>query len=132
MNFLILYLIILKINSLMISLNNYNMYCINKQLDSADTIKGSFICSGEKEDLIHVYLKNDNNEILYNNILENKYNFKGEFAIESKKGIYTMCFELKTYFDIIISFDIYTLNETGHIVNLVKDGISLFMIYRYN
>jgi hypothetical protein len=123
MKVLLILTYIINIASLMIGLDKLKTFCLNKELKEEDTLQGSFVVSGEQEDLLYVTLKNKQNTIVYENKLTNgQFDYKGEFAFTAQSGNYTYCFESKAKTDIIISFDIYTLKESGHIINLVKDG----------
>jgi Zn/Cd-binding protein ZinT len=120
--FLVIFSLIYKISNLMVGLDKLKSFCLNKEVKVADTLQGSFVCTGEQEDLLYVSIKNKQGEIVYNNTgLSNKYDYKGDFSVSAQPGNYTYCFESKAKTDLIVSFDIYTLKESGHIINLVTD-----------
>jgi hypothetical protein len=108
-------------NSLLINLENFETFCLNKDIQKDDLIKISFICLGEIENIVYVSLKN-RNDIVYHNLFGDNYTTKGEFETKTKGGVYRLCFESKHKYDTIISFDINTSYESGHVVNIVKDG----------
>ena len=58
----------------MIVLKRNKEYCINKNVDFLDVLNGSYMVSGEREDLIHIQLFNEN-KVLYDNKEEN-YGYK--------------------------------------------------------
>jgi hypothetical protein len=58
----------------MIVLQRNKEYCINKKVQFLDILNFSYMVSGEREDLIHIQLVNEN-KILYDNQEEN-YGYK--------------------------------------------------------
>jgi hypothetical protein len=119
-NFLIISFFYL-IKPLLISLKSYQTFCVNKDIQKNDMVKLSFQCMGEIENIIFVYLKNREKNI-HHNSRDNSYTNRDEFEVKSIGGVYTLCFESKYKYDTVISFDINTLHESGHIVNIVQDG----------
>ena len=73
-NILLLLINLININCLMIVLKRNKEYCINKNVDFLDVLNGSYMVSGEREDLIHIQLFNEN-KVLYDNKEEN-YGYK--------------------------------------------------------
>ena len=71
---LILITNLIKINSIIIVLQRNKEYCINKKVKFLDVLNFSYMVSGEREDLIHIQLFNEN-KILYDNQEEN-YGYK--------------------------------------------------------
>lgn len=58
---------IFGISCLMVVLERSKEYCINKDIEAGDTLKFSYMVSGEKEDAIDVQLKENENKLLYRN-----------------------------------------------------------------
>jgi hypothetical protein len=111
------------VSTMMVGIDKLKSYCLSKELKEDDTLQLSFVCTGEQEDLLYVTLKSEQGVVHYENKLANsKYDYKGDFSMEAKTGTYTYCFESKAKTDLIVSFEIYTLKESGHVINLVKDG----------
>ena len=65
--FLIFLLNIFRISCLMVVLERSKEYCIIKDIEAGDTLKFSYMVSGEKEDLINVQLMENEYKILYLN-----------------------------------------------------------------
>lgn len=65
--FLIILLNIFRISCLMVVLERSKEYCIIKDIEAGDTLKFSYMVSGEKEDSIDVQLKENEYKMLYSN-----------------------------------------------------------------
>lgn len=122
--FLSFFALISEYNSLMVVLEKGNQYCINKDVLSGDILKGSFVCTGEHQKMADVVVNSSYSKILYQNkdtdgktILD-----QGDFTINIEySGAYSLCFMPKED-EIVVSFEFFTMNESGHIINLAKDG----------
>ena len=133
-NFSLLLILFFEISSLMVVLERNKEYCIIKDVDAIDTLKISYMVSGEKEDSINIQLKDSDDIIYYNNQEKNSiYKDSGEFSLNVnnksknilifyKKDVFTLCFNSLCPKETVISFEFFTLNESGHILNLANNG----------
>jgi hypothetical protein len=106
-------------NSLYIELDGYNTFCINKDIQKGDIIK--FYSESPEGSIIYTYLKN-RDDIIYSNIFNNKILNKIDHETKARGGVYTLCYESKQSQVSVISFDIETLQETGPLIDIVKEG----------
>ena len=121
---------------LLIILEQNKEFCINKQIEKDDVVKASYVISGDESTEHSVSINIDQKIIdpnskfngkkttLYTNsvndeILKNQDDV--QFIVENQSLIY-YCF-ISDKKDAIVSFEIYTEKENGHILNLAKDGV---------
>lgn len=150
MKSLILFLLInaSTILSLMVVLNKNKSFCVNKDILENDTLRYQYSVSGDSitESSVHVTImkrilgkkankeskenKNKNNKedhnsnTIYNNIIgDNNYKKEdsGTFDIINNSSI-TICFKSK-YPEVIVSFEFYSNNESGHYLNIAQNEV---------
>jgi hypothetical protein len=114
-----------NILSVIIILEKNKEYCLYKEIPGGEVLKGSYVITGEKQDTVTVWVEGPFNKGLFNN-KDNKGRFsdKGEFIIPIEHhGTHTLCFHTKHANNILVSFEFFTLQESGHIINLAKDEV---------
>ena len=130
-----IYLLISTTYQLMVILEDGKEFCVFKDLLTTDTFKFSYMVSGdetiEKSVNVRILDINNNKRVMYNNLNkitgENLSSDNQELTVNIRTT-YSMCF-LTKYKSVIVSFEIFTLSESGHIINLAKDE-SIDEIYR--
>jgi hypothetical protein len=124
-NLILLILFLLSTtNSLMIVLEKNIEYCADKEINSGDSIKASYMITGKKQDQVKVTLKGPHSMDYYTNVIENESIFKSSDDINLSieySGNYSLCFLTKKSSNTVVSFEYYTLNESGHLISLAKD-----------
>lgn len=65
--FLVLLVNIFRVSCLMVVLERSKEYCIMKDIEAGDTLKLSYMVSGEKEDSIDVQLLENEYKLIYSN-----------------------------------------------------------------
>ncbi len=109
---------------LMIVLHKNNQLCIDKEIDSDDTIKISFMFSGDKQDVNEAILKGPHSLVHYSNKLDNKFKPNDEFSLKVENpGTYYLCFTSKYDSTSIVSFEFLTLKESGHLLEIAKGDV---------
>ncbi len=73
---------ICHISCLMVVLERNKEYCINKDIESGDTLKFSFMVSGEKEDSIDIQLKRNDKVVYSNQDSNNRFKDNDDFSID--------------------------------------------------
>lgn len=125
---LMLFITIKDSECLMIILEKAKEFCILKELIAQDVMKFSFIVSGNEdvEKSVSVKLYDIDRRVLYSNALsDNNFLSKGDGEAKvnsNSKTTYSLCFFNAKYKDTVVSFEIFTLSESGHILSLAKDG----------
>jgi len=66
----------------MVVLERNKEYCINKDIESGDTLKFSFMVSGEKEDSIDIQLKRNDKVVYSNQDSNNRFKDNDDFSID--------------------------------------------------
>ena len=123
--------------SLMAILDKNKPFCVYKNVQAEDKLRISFAVSGEEkvENSVDVRVfekpinsKSDlNNKVIYvnkNQGNEDEPYFKSddlELSINQEAKI-SYCFTCKEFQNTIVSFEIFTINESGHILSIAKDG----------
>ena len=110
-------------NQLMLVLDKNKEFCIYKDLLSNDNLKVSYIVSGdaEVEKSVSVKIYDANQRQMYNNYKIDKNLSKDDVELKiSTKTTYSICFT-STNDKVMVSFEIFTLSESGHIISLAKD-----------
>lgn len=123
-SFLIILVLFSTTNSLMIVLEKNREYCADKEINSGDSIKASYMITGKKQDLVKVTLRGPHSMDYYTNSIENENIFKSSDDINlpiEYSGNYSLCFLTKKSSNTMVSFEYYTLNESGHLISLAKD-----------
>lgn len=108
---------------LMLVLDKNKEFCIYKDLLSNDNLKVSYIVSGdaEVEKSVNVKIYDANQRQMYNNYKIDKNLSKDDVELKiSMKTTYSICFT-STNDKVMVSFEIFTLSESGHIISLAKD-----------
>jgi len=101
-----------------------NEYCSQKQIDSDDNIRVSYLITGDsEEEKVDARLFDPNNNIVFDRKNENGGEFQKK-AIES--GLYKLCFYVPKPGENYISFEYFTDFEKGHTLDMAKDRNSLF------
>jgi hypothetical protein len=109
---------------LMIVLQKNHQLCIDKEIDSDDTIKISFIFSGNKQDVNEAILKGPHSLIHYSNKLENKFKPNDDFSLKVQyAGTYYFCFTSNDDYSSVVSFEFITLKESGHLLEIAKGEV---------
>lgn len=130
------FLICLLLNTsyqLMVILDDGKEFCVYKDLLTADTLKFSYMVSGDEsiEKGVNVRVLDINKRVMYNNLNsisgDNLSSDSKELNVNSKTT-YSMCF-LTKHKSVVVSFEIFTMSESGHIINLAKDE-AIDEIYR--
>jgi hypothetical protein len=99
-------------------------FCVNKEVEKDDILKGSFVISGEKEDSVQVTLIGPNSFLYYENKFGNYLKPNGEFTITIETGgKYDLCFSNKYNHSSIVAFEFLTINESGHLLSIAKDEV---------
>ena len=124
---LILLLLSVYVSSIVIIVNANHEACFHKDLKSPDTLKISYIVSGQDEHATSSKLHGPYSTMLYQNLNENKGHFESEIHNDGilnfkNKGTYTLCFETTAAVS-EVSFEYFSLHEGGHIVNIAKEGV---------
>lgn len=106
-------------SSILIEINRSKKlkYCFSKYVEISDLIEVSHLVSGEKEDLVDVYLYHNNQVIVHK-----QGHAQSEFKHNvTSGGDYQLCFI--PYRDNVyyLSFEFFTHNEKGHTLNMAKD-----------
>lgn len=113
-------------NTLMLILDRNKDSCISKEILSGDTLKISYMVSGNEDEEGHVKVNliGPHERVYLDNTLENgSFKKSGEFEMNApSEGVYRLCFNPGRHDNVIVSFEIYTMNESGHILSLAKDG----------
>jgi hypothetical protein len=123
-SFLILLIFLSTTNSLMIVLEKNKEYCADKEINSGDSIKASYMITGKKQDQVKVTLRGPHSMDYYTNVIESENIFKSSDDITLSieySGNYSLCFLTKKSSNTVVSFEYYTLNESGHLISLAKD-----------
>lgn len=96
-----------------------NLYCSTKQIENEDTIKLSYLITGDSDDeKVDVYLYDSDNNILFQKVGESG----GEFHHKiTKAGTYKLCFNVPKPGENYISFEYFTEYEKGHTLDMAKD-----------
>ncbi len=109
-------------NCIMIVIEPKKKFCVNKDIKIGDELKGSYVCTGEKQDMVYITLEGPFSKMYYNNKEYNTYKSNSEFSLHiDYEGNYNLCFENKGKTNSVITFDLFTNEEAGHIINLAKD-----------
>jgi len=88
----------IHISCLMVVLERGKEYCINKDIDSGDTLRFSFMVSGEKEDSIDIKIHENDFKLIYSNKeSERGYKDYDDFS-------YDIIFKSKILFSIFLFF----------------------------
>jgi hypothetical protein len=129
-------------------LDKNKAFCIYKDVKYKDILKYSYVVSGEEhvEESVEVTLDGklstggSRTNVIYNNRIgdskdksvEAKYlkNDDAEYSLERDTEI-SLCFKCAKYSDVIVSFEIFTMNESGHILSLAKDGNFICLIFLF-
>lgn len=114
-----------SINCLMIILNQSKEFCIFKDLLTNDVLKLSYVISGDEniEKSVNVKVYDKDKRILYDNSKLSHYLNKDDYEVTvNYKTTYSICFLSKKYNEVVASFEVYTMSESGHILSLAKDG----------
>jgi len=110
----------------MIILNSGQEFCLHKDLKLSDVIKVNYIVSGENESSISAKLHGPFSATLFDIQNQNKGNFENEIQYDGnhdfKKGTYSLCFQSSSQ-ENVVSFEFFSHNEGGHIVNIAKEGV---------
>lgn len=114
------------INTLMIVLDKNKEFCITKEILQGDDIKASFMFSGKHQSDFYTVLKNPHSKILYENKVNTgsivKYKDNDEIRVSvTYSGEHALCFTAFKDSNAVVSFEFYTLNESGHIISVAKD-----------
>jgi hypothetical protein len=126
----------------MVVLERSKEYCINKDIEARDTLKFSYMVSGEKEDSIDVQLMENEYKLLYSNkdpdfgFRDNddfSYNvlFSSNFNFYLIIDTYKLCFFSNSPKETVVSFGFFTLKESGHILNLAKTGTFNTLLFNF-
>lgn len=126
MKYILFCFLFMKLNALMIILEQNKEFCIYKDLLSNDILKLSFMVSGSEEVEKNVSVKvfDQDKKLIYANTAKiNEFLKQDSKDFEVKyKNTYSICFLSAKYPDVVISFEINTQSESGHILSLAKDG----------
>ncbi len=82
--------------------------------------------SGQEEDKTHTRIKGPHSTDYYDNKIIESQSFKSSEEIKIKiefSGVYSLCFISKSNSDIVTSFEYFTANESGHLINIAKNGV---------
>lgn len=130
--FQILYLLN-TVTGLMVILEKKKVFCIRKDVTKGDTVQFSYIVSGDEnvEKNVNVTMtelannvtsKKDINKYSNYNSNTKEYLKEDDISLEVKRNAYlNYCFDTKLD-NTIVSFEFFTMNESGHILSLAKDG----------
>lgn len=122
--------IICVVSSIYLQTKSYkNEYCMSKVIDSDDTIKISYLITGDSdEEKIDATLSDPNNQVVFSK--------KGESGADAThkaqtQGTYHLCFFVPQPGENYISFEFFTEGEKGHIVDMAKDRIFIINIITF-
>ena len=110
----------------MVGFERKKEFCIDKEINSGDSIILSYMISGQEEDKTHTRIKGPHSTDYYDNKIIESQSFKSSEEIKIKiefSGVYSLCFISKSNSDIVTSFEYFTANESGHLINIAKNGV---------
>lgn len=110
-------------SSLMIITSKGKENCLTKTIKRDDTLRFSYMISGQNEDSVYVTLKFSDNLIYSNQIAGGKYKSEeNDFHLQiEQEGVYSLCFFANL--ELVVSFDFSTQYESGHITNIVQEDM---------
>jgi hypothetical protein len=106
----------------MVMLEKKKEYCVEKEINSGDQIKASFMITGQHQETVTVAMKGPHSMDYYTNNNQGVLKSSDEINLNIEyQGVYSLCFLTKTGVDTVASFEYFTMNESGHLITLAKD-----------
>jgi hypothetical protein len=98
-------------------------YCFSKYVSKTDTLSLKYVVTGDTmSEQTTVKIWNPKKEEIFSKSKSDD----GELDHEAKEdGYYKLCFMPDQDKHTYISFEYYTNSESGHIINMAKDGINI-------